>query len=399
MKKLLKNVMEVIAIIILIYIALTPKGIVNSVFKIDLSLYLEPIILLTVFLSSGDILGRFIEKDYIKIVEDSMYLLGLTIFLYFFINNIHIPLLSFLNSIFVYVIVVEIGFLISDVKYIMKINFLNYFINGVSILLISYAIWKILLLSTASLNPLTYDIELPFNIMIKNKVTNILKITVEWSSVCNVLFTGLVFVGIATIFSVGRDLKNKIISDISNWLYVSQLRNFLIGVGVATYFIIIRPYIIMLFSYSIYIEWGIVIFIILLIYDSFEYNIKKKYTVPFATAFSGKHEQLIEYVSDEDMDEIILLQKRFVEEGDKGPILIYMVKQLYLNGFSVYDISMMLKPLINYADKKIPLIAFRWEKYRVLKMNRMRREEILNDMVHVFLNGVEYVNKRGFRGG
>jgi len=209
-------------------------------------------------------------------------------------------------------------------------------------------------------------------------------------------FMGLFAMVLASFISCGALAKNKVVSEICRWVHSSQLRNFIIGFFLGTYLLIVRPFIMALLPYAMLIEWGIAGFIVARAYAGFKSEISGKYTVPLRVAYWKKHTQEIKYMKEKEFEDARRFQEIFVEEGRRGPLVIYLTSLLLKNGLSVDQIDLLLHPLIEYEDEKVPLLAFSWEKRRVINRNRKSREEVLNQ---VMKNISSIIEEGGIRGG
>jgi len=69
--------------------------------------------------------------------------------------------------------------------------------------------------------------------------------------------------------------------------------------------------------------------------------------------------------------------RRFIEFGEKSTLIFEIAKALFDAGLTPAEVSDVLSPLVNYSDKKVPKLAFSWEKERILKKNRKSREKVV----------------------
>jgi len=194
-------------------------------------------------------------------------------------------------------------------------------------------------------------------------------------------FTGLFIMVLASFISCGVLVKNRVVSEICRQVHSSQLRNFIIGFFLGSYLFIVRPFIMTMLPYAILIEWGIAGFMVARAYSGFKSEIDKKYVVPLRIARWRKHVQEIKYMKEKEFEDARMFQKIFVEDGYQGPLVIYLTSLLLKNGMSVDEIDSLIHPLIEYKDKKVPLLAFSWEKRRIINRNRRSREEVLKQVM------------------
>ncbi len=82
-------------------------------------------------------------------------------------------------------------------------------------------------------------------------------------------------------------------------------------------------------------------------------------------------------VVEETVEKINDAEKRFIEFGEKSTLIFEIAKALFDAGLTPAEVSDVLSPLVNYSDKKVPKLAFSWEKERILKKNRKSREKVV----------------------
>jgi len=245
--------------------------------------------------------------------------------------------------------------------------------NAIGFAMVVYALWKM----TAPFFSVIDDIRLaPYFI-------------VRPLNLQTAFFMGLFAMVLASFISCGALAKNKVVSEICRWVHSSQFRNFIIGFFLGTYLLIVRPFIMALLPYAMLIEWGIAGFIVARAYAGFKSEISGKYTVPLRVAYWRKHTQEIKYMKEKEFEDARRFQEIFVEEGRRGPLIIYLTSLLLKNGLSVDQIDLLMRPLIEYEDEKVPLLAFSWEKRRVINRNRKSREEVLNQVMKNIFSIIE----------
>lgn len=200
------------------------------------------------------------------------------------------------------------------------------------------------------------------------------------------LFIGLIAVMVGVISTYGQSSKNRLISDACNWLRMSQARNFTLGVLFGIYMLFVRPWVIAMFSYAPLIEWGVVCFIVWMMYSGVKFRIKH-FSGEFQVSPWIKHVQKVERKTGEDFVQLNIIQKDFLEHGYKSELLVYATKILHDNNVDFYKICQILGPLINYQDIKIPWFAFGWEKQRVIRRNKENRKRVLDNLIQFLKEG------------
>jgi len=203
-------------------------------------------------------------------------------------------------------------------------------------------------------------------------------------AVANVFLVGLLFVAVAlTLSCLSNFFKSPVASEVSEWLYSSQLRNFLYGLLLGAYFILARPILYAMFQHIVLIEWGIISVMVARAYSGFRYRMEQYTIKDVAVPTWRKHTQLIGYRGDGGFEALRRIQELFIETSHKGPLLITLTLLLSQNRLTVIEIDRILRPLIDYYDREPPLLAFRWEKERVYKKNRERRVETVRKVMAV----------------
>ena len=81
-----------------------------------------------------------------------------------------------------------------------------------------------------------------------------------------------------------------------------------------------------------------------------------------------------------DVERINNAERFFLDFGVKDRLIFSLSEVLFKSGFNSEEVAEILKPLIYYSDRKIPKYAFSWEKKRIERANRKRREEVINEI-------------------
>lgn len=196
-----------------------------------------------------------------------------------------------------------------------------------------------------------------------------------------ILFAGMLAVVISNIGAYGERLKNPFIVDASRWLRQSPHVKFILGALIAAYIIFIRPAIVGIFRYAPFIEWVLVCLAAWRLFKGIKSGLKTHCSVELQEADWRKHVQQIADRQGLDFIHLSDIQQRFVSQGDRDSLLIYLVLLLNDNGLPVAEINQILHPLINHQDVKIPWFAFGWEQRRILRRNEKERRPILEEIM------------------
>lgn len=378
-KRALKITISSLILLFAVYFLFTPEGIVQAYFYLDLSFLTRPFMILIVLLLPSRLINAFTEQNWAKGVRIALDGLALIFFAYTFFEASS-PILSNHRSLTAFTVLAIIGISVIRAKDLARFEGFKHVISGAAVLLIGYALWEVSLHFSKGLGSLPLSLDQlalgPLKIWEGNLNTQL-----GLADFRNAFFAGLIVIAVALFLSCGVKSKNSIIKEVSNWLYKSQLRNFLIGFLFCFYLLTLRPILSVIFPPIQLFEWGIAGFIVARTYSGFKSEIDKRYTVLPRKSPWTKHVQRVTYRKDEDFEAVKELQEHFVEKGVKAPLTLYLTQLLSKNGFSIEHMSQILGSIIYYEDEKIPLIAFGWEKKRIIKKNRKKREEVLKDLM------------------
>jgi len=151
-----------------------------------------------------------------------------------------------------------------------------------------------------------------------------------------------------------------------------EWRNFLIATTVISYsyFAFVRPILSNRPGLISLFDWVLVLAVFLKALS------KVRMTVTEGETFELHRRSEVGF--EEMTDEVERAKGEFLERGNKTKLLVVLIK--YLSDLSVRDLEVIVEPLVKYQDRRIPKLAFNWEKRRILKENLRRREEILREI-------------------
>ena len=378
-KKISKITASYLILLLAVYFLLMPNGILQEYFGLDFSFLAIPLVVSILLLLSSRLIMTLAEQNWAKGLSMAVDGLAMISFVYIFFEA-NPPFFSDYRQLSTFAVLTAIGVTVARARNLIRPEGFRHVLSGAGVIIIGYALWQ------ASLN-LSGDIG-EFHLSLDRLAIGPLKI---WEGRLDVqfglvdfqsaFFAGLIVVAAALVLSYGAKSENVIVRDLSSWLYKSQLRNFLIGFLFGLYLLTLRPIFAVIFPPIQLFEWGIAGFIVSRAYSGFKSEVDKKYTISLSVAPWTKHIQKITYRKDEDFEALKEIQEVFVDLRDKGPLMLYLTLLLSRNGFSIDQINQLLNPLIYYSDEKIPLIAFGWEKRRIIKKNRKRREQVLRNLM------------------
>ncbi|MFC1942231.1 hypothetical protein ACFLWU_03325 [Chloroflexota bacterium] len=196
-----------------------------------------------------------------------------------------------------------------------------------------------------------------------------------------ILFAGMLVVSLSNIGTYGERLKNPFIVDASRWLRQSQEMKFILGALIAAYIFFIRPAIVGVFRYAPLIEWVLVCFAAWRLFTGIKSGLKTHCAVLLQEADWRKHVQQTDDRQGLDFINLGDIQHRFVTQGARDSLLVYLVTLLNDNRLPVAEINRILHSLINHQDAKIPWFAFGWEQQRTMRRNEKERKRILSEIM------------------
>ncbi|MFC1957193.1 hypothetical protein ACFLX0_00035 [Chloroflexota bacterium] len=135
------------------------------------------------------------------------------------------------------------------------------------------------------------------------------------------------------------------------------------------------------FRYAPLVEWALVCLAAWRLFAGIRSGLKTHCSVLLQEADWRKHVQQIADRQGLDFVHLGDIQHRFVTQGDRDTLLIYLALLLNDNRLHVDEINRILHTLINHQDMKMPWFAFGWEQRRILKQNQKKRQHILDEIV------------------
>ena len=378
-KKALKTTISYVLLLLAVYFLFAPEGVLQEYLGLDFSFLTPPLMILILLLLPSRLVNASTEQKWAKAISVTIDGFALIFFIYTLFQA-GPPFISNYRSLTTFAFLATIGITVARGKNLVEHESLKRLLSGASVLLIGYALWEGSMQLSEGLGGFRLSLDrlaIGPLVLWEGRLDTLLGL----ADFENAFFAGLIVVAAALVFSSGVRSKNNVVKDVSNWLYKSQLRNFLIGFFFSLYLFTLRPIFAVLFPAIQLFEWTIAGFIVSRAYSGFKSELDKRYTVSLTRTPWTKHVQKITYKKDEDFEALKDLQETFIEGGVKAPLVLYLSTLLSKSGFSIERMDQMLGSLIYYEDEKIPLIAFGWEKKRIVRKNRKRREEMLGSLM------------------
>lgn len=300
------------------------------------------------------------------------------------------PYLIFWQDITIYVIFAILGF---GLHYLKKELFrtsrfepLQNLLSGLAATIIGYSLWHCFLIpsNNISLEPFTIRsniISHPYLRWMFSAQIEYFEIAISLQNVGTLIFGGFLAVSFAFFFSSLQYFNNKSIFDFYDWLRESQFRNFIIGFLFSFYFVVMRPILVTAFLFTQFLEILIIGIATLRIFLGVRTSIGKQFSSALDTEEWRKHIQQVQYVPDQEFEQLNAMQGSFIQHGVRNSLIVYLVILLEKNDISQKETSLLLHSLVNYKDRNIPRIALGLEKQRIRNKNRKRRERILSKVM------------------
>ena len=201
------------------------------------------------------------------------------------------------------------------------------------------------------------------------------------ATIGTILLVSLVFVAIGAALRPFGDAPNPILAGLFQWMAHSQLRNFVFGGLLATYFLTIRPAVFDVLVYALIFEWILVLAVVWRLYAGLRSSIGQAMAmVPRPLPYEGwqRHRQRISQTYPEFLTYFREIQEKFLEEAIKDHLLVQVTGTLWENGLRQWEIARMVRPLLDYRDAPVPFPRFPWEERWINRRNRRNRQQVLN---------------------
>lgn len=200
----------------------------------------------------------------------------------------------------------------------------------------------------------------------------------------SLLFTGgLVVLNLFSLFESLVNAKDTATSRILKSVSEDPSRNFFIGFLITAYLSFIRPILTVNMTFLPYVEWVAIAFGVYLMYSMIGFS-NRQFNVPLEKAGWRMHVQGLRRETGRDLPRLTSVMEKFVEHGEKEPLLVSLTLHLQRLGMTEEDILMTLSPLINYQnvpDRKLFFFTLRRTKRKTTTRNREIRQNLLNSLL------------------
>jgi len=200
------------------------------------------------------------------------------------------------------------------------------------------------------------------------------------------LAAGVLSIGVGTLFGLlGSHDRTR---NLSEWISKGHVRNFLFGSLLVAYLVFVRPPIIGRFQQLIVVEWVIVSSVIAIAYFNIRTLSRHLYKDTRVLEWMKKHIPIVKSSTGANFDNVMRIQKSFVEKSVKEPLLIHSIVHLRDLGMSEEAIMWTLIKLITYRDKNPSFWSLPWTRRKIEEENLDARKKILTVLVENMTKGV-----------
>jgi hypothetical protein len=196
-----------------------------------------------------------------------------------------------------------------------------------------------------------------------------------------IFFISSLVMAVTKIGRYGTAASSPLLSEVTQWLAARPSEKFLGAALIAAYFVFIRGILFKYFSTAYLIEWLFFCFLSWRIFTVIKNNLEKNYVVPLNDSAWQKHVQVVDDMMDENFNKLVLMQEDFVDAGSRRELIMQLRKVLVQNGYSEDEIVVMLQPMIEYSDLKVPWYAWGFIRRRILDQNHTRRCKTLENTI------------------
>lgn len=201
---------------------------------------------------------------------------------------------------------------------------------------------------------------------------------------CLPLLVGSLVASISVLFGFFKDVKRPSISGLSEWISDGCLRNFFLAFLLAGYVFHLRPYILDKVPLVVILEWVTVSLAVAVMYASAK-SLSKQFYVDLKFADWKKHIQKVKRQEGDTFRKELSLQKLFVDQGIKTPLLVHYILSLTDLESSEEKIVEAVRQLVAYRDATPVWMALPWVKKKMQKKNSNARKQIVENLTETIV--------------
>lgn len=191
---------------------------------------------------------------------------------------------------------------------------------------------------------------------------------------------GLLGLSLGSLFGLLEDARYSSISSTSKWISEGLTRNFILGFFLTMYLSFVRRPLIELNPYVGIAEWVTTALAIAVIYINVK-MVFEEFHQDLENAEWRKHIQQVERETGDDFKHSTFVQKQFVNQGIKEPLLVYLMLLLRDLGKNEQQVIRITAPLLYYRDKKPSIFALPLVRESFKRKNKEARKKILEDLM------------------
>ncbi|MFB0522736.1 MAG: hypothetical protein ACETV1_03125 [Candidatus Bathyarchaeia archaeon] len=190
---------------------------------------------------------------------------------------------------------------------------------------------------------------------------------------------GLLAVSAGLLFGLFREIDEPWISRMSEWIYEGPIRNFTLGFFVTTYIDFVRPSA-EVFPPIVVGEWFAIAVLMAVMLNASKGSSKPSRTDPELPDWR-KHIRETQRQTGHDFEHLVSAQEKFVNQGAKEPLLVYLALTLHDLGKTEERILTILSPLMHYHDWKPLFRNLPWTRKKLAKENQEARRKLLEKLI------------------
>ena len=168
------------------------------------------------------------------------------------------------------------------------------------------------------------------------------------------------------------------------------MNKFILGVTIALYLLLVRPYFYGINStLTLVMEW---VTIGMITVAGFLWLRSKLEIVsaPMLLETWTKHKQELNFKSTEELNTLSGHIEEFLNRGKKNHVLLYLSNFLFERKIPTSGVNSALSELINYQDKRAQRIFFSWEASTIHKENVENRSQVLKRIIRNLNENILY---------
>jgi hypothetical protein len=194
---------------------------------------------------------------------------------------------------------------------------------------------------------------------------------------------GLIVLSFCSLLGTFAVVQNSATSHVLGRVSEGPGRNFFLGFFIVAYLILARPPLASNVPFLPYVEWVVIALVVYVAYSMTRLSTDEFYVSSEIPSWK-RHIQDGRRETGRDLVRVTSVMERFVNDGMKEPLLVYLTLHLQRLGETAEDILKILSPLINYQKEtrrhKLYFLIFPWTKRKIAIRNKKARGVLLNTL-------------------